>query len=236
MKRLTITGATLVTPQLGEAELRNALSLLGADHHYDADGVHQIHLRIAAIIGSWFAELEAKEASPVAKALLSTGRNLLEASRILSGHQTGEHTSVEIQATSGAVRLLALDPTVGSIETAATLVATFREHSAKIGHACQVAGADLVDGDGQMGRPALGWYDDFTSMLLEIAKEAEIKPSIGKDRVTGERTGWLFQAAQALEPFLYRAMRSNSPEACGKRLERSMRRLRDLKRQKSSND
>ena len=77
------------------------------------------------------------------------------------------------------------------------------------------------------------WYDDFTSLLLDIAKKAGIKASVGRDRVTGERTGWLFQAAQALEPFLYDWMRSKSPEACGKRLERSMRRLRDLKRHKS---
>ena len=234
MRRLRISGASVATPQLGEAELRLAVDLLGVGSHFDADGVQEIHLRIAEIIGLWLAEQEAKEASPVAKALLSTGRNLLEASKVLSGHQTGERTSIEIQVTSETVRLLALDPTIGSTETATTLVANFHEHSAKIGHACLAAWADLAEGGGQMGRPVLGWYDDFTILLLEIAKTAGIKASIGKDRVTGARTGWLFQAAQALEPFLYRRMRSKSPEACGKRLERSMRRLRDLKRQKSS--
>jgi hypothetical protein len=176
---------------------------------------------------------EAKQASPVAKALLATGRNLLEASRVLSGHQTGIHTSVEIQATTEAVRLLALDPTIGSIDTAKTLVGNFHEQSAKIGHACLDGWADLAEEGGQKGRPALHWYDDFSRLLLEIAKRAGVKASIGRDRVTRERTGWLFEAARALEPFLDRWMRSQSPEACGKRLERSMRRLRDLKRHKS---
>ena len=233
MRRLRISGASVATPQLGEAELRQAVDRLGVASHFDVDGVQQIHLRIAEIIGLWFAEQEAKEASPVAKALLSTGRNLLEASRVLSGHQTGIHTSVEIQATTEAVRLLALDPTIGSIDTAKTLVGNFHEQSAKIGHACLVAWADLAEEGGQKGRPALHWYDDFTSLLLDIAKKAGIKASIGRNRATRERTGWLFQAAQVLEPFLDPWMRSQSPEACGKRLERSTRRLRDLKRQKS---
>jgi hypothetical protein len=231
---MRISGAALVTPILDEAELRKALNLLRVGDCYDAVSLREIHLRIAAIIGFWFTELEAREASPVAKALLATGRNLLEASKVLGGHQTGLHTSVEIQATSETVRLLALDPSIGSIEAAQTLVANFYEQSAKIGHACQVAGVNLAEGAGQMGRPALGWYDDFTGLLLEIAKTAGIKASVGKDRVTGERTGWLLLAAQALEPFLYREMRSNSSEACGRRLERSIRRLRDLQRQKSS--
>jgi hypothetical protein len=135
MRRLRISGASVVTPQLGEAELRQAVDRLGVGSHFDAEGVQEIHLRIAEIIGLWFAEQEAKEASPVAKALLSTGRNLLEASKVLSGHQTGEHTLVEIQATTETVRLLALDPTIGSIDTAKALVGNFHEQSAKIGHA-----------------------------------------------------------------------------------------------------
>ena len=233
MRRLGISGASVATPALGEPALRQAVDRLGVGNHFDADGIQEIHQRMAEIIGLYLAEQEAKEASPVAKALLATGRNLLEASKVLGGHQTGMHTSVEIQVTTEAVRLLALDPTIGPIDTAKTFVENFHEQSAKIGHACLVAWADLAEEGGLKGRPALHWYDDFTSLLLDIAKKAGIKASIGRDRATRERTGWLFQAAQALEPFLYRWMRSNSPEACGKRLERSVRRLRDLKRQKS---
>jgi hypothetical protein len=182
MRRLRISGAAVATPRLGEAKLREALILLGVGGYYDDGGVHEIHLRIAEIIGLWFAEQEAKEASPVAKALLSTGRNLLEASKVLSGHQTGERALVEIQATTEAVRLLALDPTIGPIDTAKTFVENFHEQSAKIGHACLVAWADLAEEGGLKGRPALHWYDEVgvwgfdARMHLRIADEAPVNP------------------------------------------------------------
>jgi hypothetical protein len=127
---------------------------------------------------------------------------------------------------------LALDPTIGSVEKAEAVVDQFREQSAKIGHACMVAYAELAEKGTPDGRPMLGWYDEFTRLLLDIAHQAGVNPALGKDRDTGARTGWLFEAAQALEPFLDPWMRSPSAEACGKRLERSRRRLRVMKRQK----
>ena len=92
MRRLRISGASLVTPELGEAELRPALSGLGVSDRFDAKAARDIYQRIAGVIGSWYAEQEAKETSPVAKALLSTGRNLLEASKLLHCRQTGFRT------------------------------------------------------------------------------------------------------------------------------------------------
>jgi hypothetical protein len=84
-----------------------------------------------------------------------------------------------------------------------------------------VAYADLNQKALNEGRAPLRWYDEFTALLLDIAKKAGVEPSLCKDRIRGTRTGWLFKAAQALEPFLDPFMRSPSPEACGKRLERS---------------
>ncbi len=46
--------------------------------------------------------------------------------------------------------------------------------------------------------------------------------------------GWLLNAAQALEAFLDPQMRSSSAEACGKRLERSKKRLKQKHRQNPS--
>jgi hypothetical protein len=91
----------------------------------------------------------------------------------------------------------------------------------------------LSDRSAERGRPVLDWYDDFTALLLDIANMAGVKPTMRKDRISGVRSGWLFEAAQALEPFLYPDMRSPSAEACGTRLERSMRRLRQRARQNS---
>ena len=163
-------------------------------------------------------EQEAAEVEPVAKALRSTARNLIEASKLLSGHESGIRTHVEIEATSATVRILALDPSVGSINAAKQLIGSLREQVARVGHACMVAYADLSQKGTNDGRAPNLWYDDFTALLIEIARIVDIKPSIGRDRVTGQRTGWLFNAAQLLEPFLDPYMRSPSAEACGKQL------------------
>jgi hypothetical protein len=87
-----------------------------------------------------------------------------------------------------------------------------------------VAYADLNQKALNEGRAPLRWYDEFTALLLKIAEKAGVDPSLGKDRITRTRTGWLFEAAQALEAFLDPYMRSPSAEACGKRLERSRKR------------
>jgi hypothetical protein len=92
--------------------------------------------------------------------------------------------------------------------------------------ACMGASRNLGGEDSKGGREALYYYDDFTRLLLDVAERAGAQPSNIKDRETGERSGWLFDAAQAFESFLDKPMRSPSPEACGKRLERSRRRLR----------
>jgi hypothetical protein len=127
--------------------------------------------------------------------------------------------------------MLASDPDVGSIDLAHELIDAFKENAARISSACLGAYADLTSRASKDGRDALGWYDEFTSLLMEIAKKAGIEPNLNKDRDSQKRGGWLFQAAQALEPFLHRYMRSPSPEACGKRLERSRKRLLNAHRQ-----
>jgi hypothetical protein len=97
--------------------------------------------------------------------------------------------------------------------------------------AYMVAYADLNRKAPNEGRAPLLWYDEFTALLLDIAAKAGVEPTLSKDRNTSARTGWLFEAAQALEPFLLKFMRSPSAEACGKRLERSKKRLARVKRQ-----
>jgi hypothetical protein len=78
------------------------------------------------------------------------------------------------------------------------------------------------------------WYDEFTALLLQIAERAGLEPTLKKDKSTRVRSGWLLDAALAFETSLDRLMRSPSSEACGKRLERSLGRLPNAKRQKPS--
>jgi hypothetical protein len=231
MKKLPTRGASIATPRRDERELKLALIELGVGGAFDDSAIHELYLRIAKIHGAWLSEQEAAGVSPVAKALRSIGRNLIDASEFLSGQETGLRTHIEIEATSQAARILALDPSVRSLTKARVLISAFQLEAARIGYACTVAYADLNLKAANEGRAPLLWYDEFTALLLDIADKAGVEPALGKDRMSGARTGWLFKAAQALECFLDPFMRSPSAEACGKRLERSKRRLAQPKRQ-----
>jgi hypothetical protein len=114
------------------------------------------------------------------------------------------------------------------------MLRSFCEEADHIAHVCLVAATDLPQTPGKRGWPALFWHDEFTALLLDIACKAGIAPTHGKDRITRKRTGWLVEAAKALETFLPRDMRSPDVETCGKRLERSLQNLGKIERQKFS--
>jgi hypothetical protein len=233
MVRLPASGARIATPHRNEGELHRVLSDLRVGHSFDTTTVHELYWRFGAVIGYWLSEQQRMEVSPIAKALLSMAQNLSEISLLLAGTETGLHSDFEIAVASRAAQALALDPSVGSLAKAQELISSFQQDAARIAHVCMVALADLPDRSGERGRRPLDWYDDFLALLLDIAEKGGVEPTLRKDRITSARSGWLFEAAQALESFLYPEMRSPTPEACGKRLERSRRRLRDTKRQKS---
>jgi hypothetical protein len=225
MGRLPATGARIASPCRDEAELHRVFSDLHVGHAFDSIAVHELYWKFGAVIGQWLSEQQRLEVSPIAKILLSTAKNLGEVSLLLGGLETGFHSEVEIAVAARTAKYLALDPAVGSYEKAQELISLFRQDANRIAHVCMVAVADLPEQSAQRGRRALYWYDDFTALLLDIADKAGIRPALRKDRGTGARSGWLFEAALALETFLYAQMRSPSAEACGSRLDRSKRRL-----------
>jgi hypothetical protein len=227
MPRLQVSGSSIVSPLRDEGELKRVLSDLGVD--LSPAAVHELHVKLAVIIGQWMAEQQRLEVSSVSGALLSTARNLNEAAVTLGGFETGLHSGLEIAVATRIARYLAVVPGVSSLAEAQELISSFRHEATRIAHVCMVARADLPDRSER--RQALEWYDDFTALLLELANQAADAWTRwkGRDRV---RIGWLIEAARALESsFLYREMRSPSSEACGKRLQRSRRRLRLAKGQ-----
>jgi hypothetical protein len=230
MPRLLVSGYSIASPLRDEGELKRVLSDLRVDQVPSPTAVHELYLNLASIIGQWMSEQQRLEASSVAGSLLSTARSLNEASLVLGGFETGFHSDLEIAVASRIAKYLALDPSVSSLAKAQELISSFRQEAARIAHVCMVARADLPDRPEEAGRRALEWYDDFTALLLDLANKADGARTRwrGRDRV---RIGWLLEAAQALEPFLYREMRSPSAEACGKRLQRSRRRLHNAKGQ-----
>jgi hypothetical protein len=231
MSKLLSPGVQLATPARTERDLAQVLSDLGVGQGFGPAAITEVYSELGKIVGGWHSEQYRLEVSDVGRALLSVARCVGEASRSLGGLETGIHSDLEIAVTTRVAQILALDPAVGSRAQAQELISSFRAEADRIAHVCMVARADLPNRPGESGRPPLAWYDDFTALLLGIAKKAGVDPSLRKDRVTGARSGWLFDAAQGLESFLWKDMRSPSSEACGKRLERSLRKVRGPKRQ-----
>jgi hypothetical protein len=232
MTRLPANGAWAETPHRDEGELRKTLGDLGLAIVFDEAATHELYMKFSVIIGEWSAEQQRLEVSPVAEALLSIANNLSQVSRFLAGSETGIRSDLEIAVANRVANLLSMDPTIGP-QSPQELLSSFRAEADRIAHVCLVAAADLPQGPGDRGRRAHKWYDSFTSLLLKIAEKAGLEPTLRKDRITGFRSGWLLDAAQAFETFLDPSMRSPSSEACGKRLERSLGRFRNAQRQKS---
>jgi hypothetical protein len=233
MTRLSASGTAIAAPYKSKVELKRALSeQLHIGELFDLRTLDELYWKLGLVIAKWLSELARVEVSPVAKALLSTAQNLSEASTLLSGLEEGFHSEFATVVTSEVTKYLAFDPAVGSQSKACKVISAFQQDAARIAHVCMVARAGLPSQSGPRGRPALGWYDDFTALLIEIAEMAGVAPTLRKGRIDQVRSGWLFDAAQALEPFLYPEMRSPTAEACGKRLERSRKALGKPNRQK----
>ena len=232
MARLPTSGATVATPLRGKADLRSVLIALCPDAQFSASDTKEIYGRLGQIIGQWSAEGDRLDIAPLIKTFEAMSKELTKTTKILSGHQTGLREIRDIRLVSQLAEILALDPEIGSRAQADKLITSFRGDAARLAHACLVAARDLkISGVGKSGAPQQDWHDEFTALLLEVADIAGVEPRLSKDRITGARGGWLLDAAQALETFFDPMMRSPSAEACGKRLERSKRRLQQKHRQ-----
>jgi len=195
MTRLPVSGSSIASPLRSEGDLKGVLSDLRVDHVLSPAAVHEIYLSLASIIGQWMSEQQRLEVSSVAGSLLSTAKSLNEAVLTLGGFETGLHSHLEIAVATRIAKYLALVPGVSSLTKAQELISSFRQEAARIAHVCMVARADLPNRSEKLGRRALHWYDAFTALLLQIAEKVDLEPTLGKDRITGVRSGWLFEAA-----------------------------------------
>jgi hypothetical protein len=232
MARLSTRGSTLATPYRNQTKLGPCLADLGVGDSFDEKSLVEIYVELGAIVGRWMAEVGRLDSPRIEKALRTLSKQLDGIGKILKGHETGLRSSIDTEIVSQLAERMASDPTIGSIAAAETLISSFACEAGRIAHSSLDVAADLKRRPGKPGRSRFDWYDDFTALLLEIAQTAGVKPSSIKNRITGKRSGWLFDAGLALETFLYPKMRSPSPEACGQRLDRSTRRLRQRTRQK----
>jgi len=235
MPRLSASGSSLMTPCRDESELKGVLTKLCPDALLDDATVHHHYMILASLIGGWLSEQSRLETAPVKNALLTLAKNLSEASALLSGLATGIRNNLETEITSRILNLLALNPAIGSSESAREMLDTFRQDADGISHASLIAAFDLPSGPEKRGQKKKEWYTSFTRLLLTIAEDAGIRPTLYKDRHADHESlnGWLLDAARELETFLPVEMRSPSDVARYKRLERSKARLGKAHRQDS---
>ena len=189
-------------------------------------------MTLASLIGGWLSEKARLETSPVKKALLTIAKNLNEASALISGTETGFRSDIEIAVASRVLDLMALNPTIGSLDSARAMLGSFRRHADSVSHTCIVAAADLPSCPEKRGRKVKNWYDLFLKLLLGIAEKAGIRPTLYHDREGRPAAGWLLDAARELETFPAE-MRSPSDVARYKRLERGKANLGKKRRHNS---
>jgi hypothetical protein len=232
--RLPVSGATITTPVRSETELGEVLGQLCPEATFEQAEIHEIYVELGRLHGCWSAEQTRLDIAPLQLALNTIGKNLGTVADTLQPPQTGLYEIDDIAIVSRLTAILAANPEIGSQQRAEDLIVSFQRDAARIANACQIAAVDFGWADGKAGRPKLRWHDDFTRLLLAIAHRGGIKPKLGKDRITGVRTGWLVTAARLLETFFDPAMRSSEAEACGKRLDRSRRTIKQQNGQNPS--
>ena len=207
------------------ADFRNRVRRLCPGYPLDEETLNQLHWTFGVVIGKWLAEWCQPAVLPIATRLAKSAQSLELLARGLAGMQTGMRDAEDLEFALLARQALSLNPLIGDLSRADERLASFQLQCSEMSEVFWIALKILKEERGKSGRKKLSWYDDFTAFLLKLAKLANVEPNLNKDRISGTRGGWVFNAAQALEPLLYPLMRSETPEACGKRLERSLKRL-----------
>src|SRR5437899_2949328 len=125
MARLPTSGATSMSPFKKQADFSRALSDLGFNVALHEGAARELYLELAAIVGRWDAEQRRFKVKPIAKAISLMGKHLDAIADTLEAVETGFHSGTDIEIAGQLARYLALDPTVGSIDNAKDLIASF---------------------------------------------------------------------------------------------------------------
>jgi hypothetical protein len=164
------------------------------------------------------------QSQDIAASLRSIAHHLQAAGRPLRGRQTGLQQASHILVANKARESLAMNPEIG--DSADAYLSDFCNQLDTVSHACTVAATALKSTKGSAGRKALDWFDDFTAVLVSIAKQNGIRPTIATDRSTGVAQGRFLDLAKGFERLLWPEMRSPSRAALAKRLSRALAELR----------
>ncbi len=231
MARLSRTGSSGGSLYELDTNLEQVVSDVGLAS-MTADEKQGIRGKLEQVMGRGYDELEmSQKLNPdnrlqiknITATLKKMSRHLQEAEQNLRGCETGFRQAHHIEISLKVREMLAANPRIGS--EANEFLSDFCSQLSQVAHACLVAATALISTKGKAGRRALNWYTDFTRVLVSIAKQNGIRPTVTIDRDTGEAQGRFLAIATGFERLLLPSMRSPSNTARAKRLSRALAEL-----------
>lgn len=245
MAKMPMHGVSVISRPFGHEQLDLVLKHLREEHgikiNLSANQRTDIVSELRYIIGAHLQEKGRLDVDRVTQKLRSVQAARETVVEISSALQTGLREMVDLEAASQIAEGLAGKHGLASTMEEHPQMRSLRESAREVLDAVKERITALETISGQRGRPAHKWYDRFTSLVLEIAAIANIKPTISTNRSTGEKGDDFLELALVMEHLLFNEptmqewrMLSPSRKAGAKRLERSQKRLKQQQRQKPS--
>jgi hypothetical protein len=189
----------------------------------------KIRNRLGFALSKWeepyAATYAATEVKDVVGSLKAHAKRLDQISSIGTITREGFARAHDLAVSGQVLQVLTSDPNIGSVEAGHAFLRDFCQRADTIASACRAAASTLQSKKGKGGKIRYGWYDEFTAVLVEICKKNKIEPTVGIDSITGEPVGGLSVLASPFERLLLPNMRSHTPSAMVKRLQRSLERI-----------
>ena len=184
----------------------------------------KIRTQLGFALPKWEEPYTAIEVKDVVRSLKTHAKQLDQIASIGTITRQGFASAHDLAVSGQVVQVLASDPNIAKVEAAHAYLRDFCERAGNIASACRAAARTLQSNKGTGGKSRFDWYDEFTTVLVDICKQNKIEPTVGIDRITGEPVGGLSVLASAFERLLLPNMRSRTPSAMVKRLQRSLKR------------
>jgi len=189
----------------------------------------EIRDRLGFAMGKWEARRATFDLADVISSLNSHAKALetFNAFAVIAkgGHLKGRYLDRDMELCYQLARELREELRLDDIAAAYAHLADFADRAAGMASAARAAAKRLKGIRGTGGGSPYLWYDGFTAVLLDLCKKNKIEPKAGIDRSSGEPVGGLAKMASAFERLLPPWMRSPTPDAMVKRLNRSLSRL-----------
>jgi hypothetical protein len=224
MAKLPFSGVAYQCLNECECTMRQIMVSLGLKR-LSKSAERKLRDRLGFALGQWEEPYTAVEVEDVVSSLNAHAKRLDKLAPLAAVAKGGFCRSEDIAVTGQLVKILKEDSTIGNLEAAYSYLRELFDRAGTIASACRAASSSLQSTKGKSGKSRYHWYDEFTARLVDICKQNKIEPNVGIDRISGEPVGRLAEIAAAFERLLLPKMRSPTPQALVKRLQRSLKRL-----------